>query len=289
MKNDNNYATKISLLATKALLYEVGTSPKPGLVDRFDNGSHSDMDFFTFIDSSIALTPYFYNITLSASMSLGISPIQLFNNIRKIGLEGEKQMYQATNNINTHKGVIFSLGIICAALGYMRAQNQTYSRCELQKTCQAMVIQLKDDFKNISKESAKTQGEKLFLMHGITGIRGEAMEGFPILFETALPLFENLLKNNFPINSAGSICLLEILSKSVDTNVISRSSLLALTKIQEDVKSILATISMKNHTEILTSLNQQFIVLNVSPGGSADILALTYFIYFLEQEVYKPV
>ncbi len=51
--------TSISQLALKALLYEVSLSPKPGLVDRFDNGAHDDMSFMTFIDSMIALSPFF--------------------------------------------------------------------------------------------------------------------------------------------------------------------------------------------------------------------------------------
>ena len=44
--------------AQKALLYEVTTNPKPGLVDPVEHGAHPDMDIYTFIDSSEAMRSY---------------------------------------------------------------------------------------------------------------------------------------------------------------------------------------------------------------------------------------
>ena len=39
----------------KAILFEVCTHPKPGLVTRFSKGAHCDMNVFTFMSSSVVL------------------------------------------------------------------------------------------------------------------------------------------------------------------------------------------------------------------------------------------
>ena len=107
--NNKNIAT----LATKALLYEVSISPKAGLVSRLSNGSHKDMNFYTFIDSSLALHNYFLNCFDYGQENLFSCP-NFFKNLRELGKVARKEMYEATKGINTHKGTIFSMGILLA-------------------------------------------------------------------------------------------------------------------------------------------------------------------------------
>src|SRR4051812_47765287 len=105
----------ISQKALLSLLYEVSASPKPGLVDRYNQGAHKDMDFFTFMASSAALSNYFNDCVAEGVKYSGQNPQELFFSLRSLGVDAEKSMFEATDNVNTHKGLIFSLGIICAA------------------------------------------------------------------------------------------------------------------------------------------------------------------------------
>lgn len=106
---------EVAKLATKALLYEVSISPKAGLVSRLSNGSHKDMDFYTFIDSVLSLSYYFSECYTYGQENNFYSP-NFFKNLRDLGKKAEKEMYQATNGVNTHKGTIFSMGILISVL-----------------------------------------------------------------------------------------------------------------------------------------------------------------------------
>ena len=112
--------SEVAKLATKALLYEVSISPKAGLVSRLSNGSHKDMDFYTFIDSALSLDNYFSECFIYGQENDFYSP-SFFKNLRDLGKKAEKDMYQATNGVNTHKGTIFSMGILISVLaGYLK-------------------------------------------------------------------------------------------------------------------------------------------------------------------------
>ena len=104
-------------LAVRALLYEVTTTPKPGLVDRRNSGSHRDMDVFTFMDSAAALYPYFEACTRTGRETAEQPAPETFAALRPLGCEAEGEMLDATGGVNTHKGAVFSVGIVCAALG----------------------------------------------------------------------------------------------------------------------------------------------------------------------------
>ena len=126
----NHIAEDIGKKAYCALLEEVYTTPKPGLVDLYSNGAHSDMDVHTFERSAQALYPWFVQMAMQGYSFFG-TPEELFLEIRKTGLEAEKAMYTATNGVNTHKGLIFTLGIFCAAAG--RCSREYQRRVTLQK------------------------------------------------------------------------------------------------------------------------------------------------------------
>lgn len=112
-----SFCEYISQIAVKSMLLEVSATPKPGLVDRNNSGAHKDMDFNTFIESSVSQVYTFYNCTLEGLKFEGEDNKELLKAIRPAGIEGESKMFNATRGINTHKGLIFSLGIIAAAAG----------------------------------------------------------------------------------------------------------------------------------------------------------------------------
>lgn len=279
----------IGLLMQKALFYEVNTSLKPGLVDRLHNGSHKDMRLSTFINSAYSLTDYFCQCVkegLSCDCSKKELPL-LFQKIRGIGKQAEKNMLFATQGINTHKGIVFSGGILCAAIGYYISTNSKDISSEnfllsLPEICRCMLPELLSDYLTLTPDTAKTNGEKLYLKYKITGIRGEAKEGFPLLFNVGFPLFQAVLKKGFSLWQAGLITLLHYIACTEDTNLIIRSDYQLACKIQKDLQQFLAHATYEEQLSILPKLDAFFVSRNISPGGSADMLALTYFLYFIQ-------
>lgn len=279
----------ICLLMQKALFYEVNTSLKPGLVDRLHNGSHKDMNLSTFVNSAYSLTDYFCKCAMEGlfcSYSKENLPL-LFQKLRSIGKQAEKSMLFATKGVNTHKGIIFSGGILCGAVGYYISTNGKNFSSEiflssLSEICRCMLPELLNDYLAVTPDTAKTNGERLYLEYKITGIRGEAKEGFPHLFNIGLPLFQAVLKSGFSLWQAGLITLLHYIAYTEDTNLITRSDYHLACEIQKKLREFLAYAAYEEQLSILPKLDAFFVSKNISPGGSADMLALTYFLYFIQ-------
>lgn len=279
----------IGLLMQKALFYEVNTSLKPGLVDRLHNGSHQDMCLTTFINSAYGLTDFFCQCAkegLSFNYPFEKLPL-LFQKLRYMGRAAEKTMFQVTKGVNTHKGIIFSGGILCGAIGYYVSNKHMDFSAEdflpsLSKICCNMLPEILDDYLSLTSDTAHTNGEKLYLQHKITGIRGEAKDGFPHLFTMGLPLFNSLLQEGFSLWKAGLITLLHYIAYTDDTNLIARSDYNFSWKIQKSLREFLAHTTYEEQLSILPKLDNFFVSQNISPGGSADMLALTYFLYFIQ-------
>ena len=130
--------------------------------------------------------------------------------------------------------------------------------------------------------TAKTNGEKLYLQYKITGIRGEAQNGFPHLFTMGIPIFKSALEKGFSLWQAGLITLLHYIAYTEDTNLITRSDYNFACKVQKNLKKFLSCATYKEQLSILPELDAFFVSKNISPGGSADMLALTYFLYFIQ-------
>jgi holo-ACP synthase/triphosphoribosyl-dephospho-CoA synthase len=149
-----------------------------------------------------------------------------------------------------------------------------------------MTKHLLDDFQGITEANAKTHGEKLYARYGITGIRGEAANGYPTVFSLALPAFRSYRTRGFSTNDAGILTLLHIIAGAKDTNVLARSDYGTMKKVREEIRDLLDSgLSGRDYIHEIRQLDQKFIQMNISPGGSADMLALTYFIYSLEEGI----
>jgi len=101
----------LAAAAVGALLAELETWPKPGLVSHVDSGSHADMDASTFKASAIAIAPFFGHLAVAGAAGSDM------DGLREIGVEAERAMLAATGGVNTHRGAIFGLGLLCAAAG----------------------------------------------------------------------------------------------------------------------------------------------------------------------------
>ena len=269
--------------AVRALLYEVTTTPKPGLVDRRNSGSHTDMDSFTFMSSAAALYPYFEACARVGRETMDRPAPETFAALRPLGCEAEGEMLDATNGVNTHKGAVFSIGITCAALGRLNRAEWCDPARVLQEVAAMTMGLTQQDLADVTTENAVTAGQKLYAQYGITGIRGQVEAGLPVVLHHGLPVLEKGLKLGYDINRAGCAALLEILVHSTDTNMIARSSRERQLAWVARVKELLAQTPYPDE-EALVELDDQFIAENLSPGGSADLLALTYLLHFFKTE-----
>ena len=276
-------ARRTARLACQALLYEVAVTPKPGLVDRANSGSHKDMDFFSFQASAAALWPYFETCAKIGMETRALAPEETFARLRVPGMLAEGEMLRATGGVNTHKGAIFSLGILCGALGRMGweyADKPERLLCECGRMAAGLVAK---DYGDLTEETAETVGQKLYLRHGITGVRGQAEAGFPAVWKVGLPKLEEGLKMGLSLNEAGCAALLAMLAATVDTNLISRSSYETQQRIALETDALLQKTPFPGE-DVLKQMDEAFMEKNLSPGGTADLLAMTCFLHLLKED-----
>lgn len=285
---------KFAEYAQKSILYEAVLTPKPGLVDAVDPGSHKDMNVFTFLDSSTSLFKSFYDYAKEGFVCEQDEQ-GLFNEIRKIGINAENSMFEATKNINTHKGINFSLGIILAATGYY-FKNTNFDVDVINKFNEQNSMQIinvvknmtkdlvKNDFKNLHKKEHLTNGEKLYLKTGFSGIRGEVENGFPTIFEIALPRLRHVSNMNISMDRKLLDVLFHIMQNTSDSNVVNRGGLEALNFVKQESSKFVENnnIFKENYKEKIEEMNKLFIKKNISPGGSADLLSVTIYFAMLE-------
>lgn len=270
----------VAVRAYLALHQEVDTTPKPGLVDRSNHGAHKDMGIRHFFVSANTLRPFFCRFAETGYLTRDLNPTDTFAKIRPIGIEAEQAMLRATGGVNTHKGAIFSLGILCAAAG--RLEPRVWTPEALLSQCAAMTKGVvTSDFAGITLENAKTAGERIFAQYGIAGVRGQAEAGFPAVREVGLPVLRQGIQKGLSLNDAGCAALLHLLAATDDTNLINRSDRQTQLQVKARIEALLRETPFPSR-DVLEQLDKEFIEKNLSPGGSADLLAMTYFLYFLQ-------
>lgn len=274
----------VAALAVRALLYEVCTTPKPGLVDRANNGSHRDMDIFTFMNSSAALWPYFAQCMQTGRDTAARPAPETFSALRWPGKLAESAMRKATGGVNTHKGAIFSLGLACAALGRLERENWDKPERVLAQIA-AMTKGLADrELSGLTKGTATTAGQRFYLEYGVTGVRGQAEAGFPTVLKYGLPVLEKGLSQGKNVDEAGAAAMLTLLANTADTNMISWGGIDVQREKSAQLLELLEADPYPG-ADILNALDQDYIRRNLSPGGSADLLALCWLLHFLKEAV----
>ncbi|MGL4730391.1 MAG: triphosphoribosyl-dephospho-CoA synthase CitG [Clostridium sp.] len=282
--NINDIAFKLGSIASEAMISEASCFPSPGLVSPISNGSHNDMDYYTFIKSTCALNKYM--ILFANEGFTNKSPKEIFNAIRSVGIEAEKAMFNSTNGVNTHKGMIFLLGISVAATAKAIYDNSPFSSIKniIKEMTKGIVEQ---ELKNIDKTRNLTYGEKLYVEHGIEGIRGQVEKGLPLVFDYALDILKKEDKLKF--NDKLVHVLIAILVHLDDCNIIHRHSVEMLKLSNDKAREIMKLGGMKTEQgkEKILELEKYFIKNRISPGGSADLLAITLFFYLVEEKIYN--
>lgn len=277
--SDGLMAAAVSTAAYTALIKEVELTPKPGLVDRFNNGSHRDMNLATFHASAKAIAPWFSVFFRLGLAEFAIPPAIFLSHLRADGLACERAMFRATQGVNTHKGSIFSLGLLCAAAGRLVGAGQAPDADLMCKEVATMCAGLVGD-ELVAKHEARTAGELLFQKYQMTGARGEAASGFATARCHALLPYLSALAKGRDEEAALHEALLNLLAYNSDTNVVSRGGIEGLAFVQNYARGLLARgeVSPNSRVSQFAEFDQALIARNLSPGGSADLLAVTWFL-----------
>jgi len=261
-------AQEIAIEALRALLYEVCFTPKPGLVDADNRGAHRDMDIRLFFDSALSLIPYLAETFKLSAENRSVPPEKLLPLIRPLGIRAEAAMFQSTGGINTHKGAVFTMGLLSCAAGVL-----------YQKAAATGEIEPVWDVGAVLETAGQIASS---MENGSPGVRKEVMNGYPTL-KAALPLFRHA-ENGVQLNAAGIRGLLFLMSKLDDVNIELRAGKQKLEEIKKRSAGILREAG-DDDTKLLEAAAQfdrEMVRWQVSPGGSADLLAAALFLTALE-------
>ena len=261
-------ADTLAYTAHFALIRELRTTPKPGLVDEANNGAHTDMDIPLFEKSAASLVPYFRQAALAGIADAGMETLKAH------GLDAELAMFSATGGVNTHKGMIYSMGLLLYGMGRAleTGSDAREAAAELARTDAA--ARLKD-----AARLTGTNGGAVYAKTGAKGAIGEAAEGFPHAAACA-----GRLRHYVSIRSSapGALALCDTMAVLSDTNVLHRGGQEGLAFVQTEAGRI-SSLPVSERVGALTELDNELIRRNLSPGGSADILALAYLLNAWEE------
>ncbi|MBR4193089.1 MAG: citrate lyase holo-[Oscillospiraceae bacterium] len=329
---------RVSALATQALLDEVAVTPKPGLVDRANNGSHRDMDYFTFQASAAALAHYWRgcvgvgffdrNVSSPNTGNQPVPPAKTFANLRPLGKKAERDMLAATGGVNTHKGAIFTLGVLCGAIGRLWTAEEGFPSVDIILD-EAAAMTRETLERELPAARWNTAGEALYQKYGVRGIRGQVADGLPAVREIGLPVFQKLLAEGLDRNHAAAVTLLHLIANVEDTNLLHRGGPEGAKWAREAAGALIGecrdeqcSSGIRNECNLpqanpddrptakdrpsgdcllrkpdkqclslqpdldarvpsleeIAELDRMFIERNLSPGGCADLLAVTLFL-----------
>ena len=255
--------------AIKSLYYELSLFPKPGLVSFVDNGAHRDMDASLLYKSLVSLRHYFYRV---GQLSISNATQQ---QLVKLAIDAEKNMLIRTNGVNTHRGAIFALGILCSSMNRLciKNANSTLTLMHVQKN----IIDVWADFLTHQHQNHVSHGRKVIEKYAVVGAKEIAIQGYQVVFD----VFNKIKSLNItnPVHfGIYAYCLL--LLRVDDTNVLHRVQKDGLAYARKQVANILTITNNETRIEQANQLHHAFTSKNISPGGVADLLG---FLYFLKQ------
>lgn len=272
-------ASRIGAMAAEALHAELALDPKPGLVTPTRQGSHADMDHASFIASIAALEPYFVDC---AALGAAGAP---FVDLRDRAILAETEMLAATGGVNTHKGAIFTLGLLTAAAGSQVAMGPDGSTDDLggivgRRWGAALVDHGKPD----RNPGPLTNGQRVRILHAVPGAREHAAAGFPTLFSVTLPALRRALSRAASPDEASLHALLTTMAILPDTNLVHRGGPEGLEWAQRASERFVAegSVFVPGWRDRLEGLAQEFEARWLSPGGSADLLGAAWFVHRYE-------
>ena len=265
----------VAHLATRALKAELNTTPKPGLVDTHDSGAHRDMDHALMMRSIRALHPYFVQL---ATLGYDSTQLPAHNDIVSIGLEAEKAMFKSTGGVNTYKGALFSMGLALTAATYIIGRGKVATTTHGKEyvpgdLLSAIIIQLANGFPDTRGTHGSRAKQLAQSGCSLKSALDNAREGYTQLFEEWLPFYETRIKGDDSYVKHKT--LLRIMCDLDDTNIVYRTDYATMLNVKTLARHLLEDFSEAG----IDDLNRDFVSRNISPGGSADMLALVVFLF----------
>ncbi|KQQ25375.1 triphosphoribosyl-dephospho-CoA synthase MdcB [Methylobacterium sp. Leaf123] len=264
-------ANAIARVAATALRLELETYPKPGLVSHVDRGSHADMDADTFRASTAAITPFFRALALAGAAGASMPAL------RRIGLDAEAAMRVATGGVNTHRGAIFGLGLLCAAAG-----------ARPRPGAGALGALVRDRYGSAILNGPvllHAPGAQVRRRHGVGGAPAEAAAGFPSLYRVALPALRRGRCCHPGDEEAARVeACLALIAHVEDTNLLHRGGPEGFAFARGEAARFIAEggMAQPGWRARAEALHRAFVARNLSPGGAADLLAMTLFVDSVE-------
>ena len=266
LANHQKIARHYAKIAVQALYDEVALFPKPGLVSFIDSGAHEDMDGELFYRSLFSLRHYFFQIGLHAAMGYSAKALVPF------GIKAEITMNTVTQGINTHRGAIFSLGIVCASACQLSSQKAHYSTHDLHYH----IIEYWAEYLRNEHQTGPSHGQTIKKHYAINDATQLAIQGYKPVFDTFHELCTSSLSNKTLL---GLKAYHRLLNELDDINVLYRTGQDGLHFAREHLNE---AFNVEEEEHLITQalkLHHLFSAKNISPGGVADMLALIYFLY----------
>jgi triphosphoribosyl-dephospho-CoA synthase len=263
-------AEAIGALASSCLRREVETWPKPGLVSHVDNGSHADMDAAMLRRSARVLRPFF--AALAAAGAEGAS----MGRLRAIGIAAEAEMLSATGGVNTHRGAVFGLGLLCAAAGLDDPRGETLGAAVGRRFGRAIAA---------GPVPLRSHGARAGRLYGVGGARGEAMAGFPSVYNIGAPALAEGRRLAPDDPEAPRVqAIFALIAAVTDTNILHRGGVEGLAFAQQRAESFLQRggVGAPDWRAAGARIHAEFVARRLSPGGSADLLAMSLFVHEVE-------
>lgn len=267
-------AREVALRAVRSLYQELALYPKPGLVSFVDNGSHSDMDAGTFLRSLFSLRHYYARICRA-----GYDGVP-FEELKKLGIAAEQRMMAATRGVNTHRGAIFALGLLCAAMGRLRALGMTLTPAALRT---ALLLHWGAELASHTRAAGDSHGLQAAARHAASGAREEGALGLPSVFDVGLPALRDALARGATLRHATVDAIFALMAHISDTNVYHRGGAEGASAVRDAARDFLQHGGTANPQwrERALDCHRLFIERRLSPGGAADLLAATCLVHSL--------
>jgi triphosphoribosyl-dephospho-CoA synthase len=269
-----------AVCAIRGLHAELVLYPKPGLVSLIDNGSHADMNASMFMRSLFSLRHYFIRMAHAGAQTAS------FDAMKEYGMQAERRMLIATNGINTHRGAIFSLGMLSAAAGYCHARSLPLSannlyRVLMQQWGAALLAHANPAVAKLSN------GLRVTHLYAVNGARAEGAQGFPAVFEIGVPQLLKSLARGAQASDAQVDTLFSLMAQMTDTNIYHRGGADAAAMVSQTAGEFMRAggTSQTDWQSKALECHQLFVGHNLSPGGAADMLSASWFVYQLTQTV----
>ena len=265
----------VAHLATRALKAELNTTPKPGLVDTHDSGAHRDMDHALMMCSIRAMHPYFVQL---ATLGYDSPKLPAHDDIVRIGIEAEKAMFMSTGGVNTYKGALFSMGLALTAATYIIGRGKVATTTHGKEyvpgdLLSAIIIQLANGFPDTSGTHGSRAKQLAQSGCSLKSALDNAREGYSQLFGEWLPFYETRIKGDDSYVKHKT--LLRIMCDLDDTNIVYRTDYDTMLNVKTQARHLLEDFSEAG----IEDMNRDFVGRNISPGGSADMLALVAFLF----------